>query len=365
MERISNHQLFTLLLLYEIGSTVIFGFSSNAGRAAWIAVLISTFIGVLINVVYLLLMKMNPGLTLVEWYPAQLGVRIGVPISWVYALEFIYDGSRGLCDLKVLIPNTILPKTPAFVIELIFISVIAYALYSGLEAIARLSELFLPVIIILAFLEVVFLFFSDVINIQYMKPFLGKGWGSIWKSVFPLGITQTFGQSIEFTMIWPLVKDSKKIVKNTLGAIISAGIFIAILDILAILVFGENTFSNSTFPMYRLIKVINVGKFIENLDAINILYFLITAFLKLYIHLYCAVKAIQQLTYAKNKNIFIIPICAIVFYMSMNMRIRTAEHIEVGTKVVPYNLWLPLFYVLPIILLTVTLIRKKIMEVKS
>lgn len=360
MERISNSQLFTLLILYEIGSTVIFGFSVEAGRSAWISVLISTFIGVLINIVYFTLMNMNPGLTLIEWFPDQLGVFIGIPISWMYALEFIYDGGRALSDLHILIPSTILPKTPIFVVELIFISIIAYALFSGLETIARLSQVFVLLIVILSLTEFIFLFQSDVINYQYMKPFMGKGWENILKSVFPLGITQTFGQSIEFAMIWPFIKDSKKVVKSTMGAIILAGLFIAFFDIIAILVFGENTFSNSIFPMYRLIKVINVGNFIENLDAINVLYFLSTLFFKLYIHLYCAVKAIQQLTYTKNKNVFIIPVCATVLYLAMNMAKTASEHIEVGTKIVPYNIWLPLFYILPIILLMISWFRKRV-----
>lgn len=360
MERISNYQLFVLVILYEVGSTVIFGFTSSAGRTAWIPVLISALIGILINVVYFRIYKMNPGLTVVEWYPAQFGKWIGIPIAWIYTLEFMYDAGRGMGDLEILVPNTLLPRTPIWIIELIFILVLSYGLFSGIEAIARLGEIFLPIILFLYMLEVVLLFSSDIINVQYIKPLLGKGWKVIFNAVWPLGITQTFGQTLEFTMIWPLVKDQNKILKTTILATVFSGFFIASLNILAIISLGESTFSRSLFPLYELIRLINVGEFIENLDAINVLYFLTTAFFKLYIHLFCALRGLKLLTHSKNNTKLIIIIVSIVFFLGMNMAESTSEHLTVGVEIVPYNLWLPLFYILPIILFIVSSIRRLI-----
>lgn len=363
MERISNYQLFTLVCLYEIGSTIIFGFSSTAGRAAWISVLISSVVGILINIVYFLLMKMNPGLTLVEWYPAQFGKWIGLPISWFYTLEFIYDGARGLADWNFIIPDTILPKTPILIIQVSFIILVAYALFSGIETIARLGELFLPLLLLVYFIQIILIVASNIIHIQYIKPILGKGWNHIFQSVWPLGITQSFGQTIEFTMIWPLISKQEKILKTTILATIISGIFIAALDLFAVLVLGENTFSHSLFPIYKLIRIISVGDFIENLDAVIVLLFLSTSFFKSYIHLWCAIRAIQILTLAKTSRSAVLPVLAIVLYTGMTMAKNSAEHIKTGTEIVPYNLWIPLFYVLPLILLMVTWSRKKLKSV--
>ncbi|MDP4089273.1 MAG: endospore germination permease [Bacillota bacterium] len=360
MERLSNYQLFTLVSLYEIGSTIIFGFASNAGRGAWIAVLISTAAGVAINVVYFILLRMNPGLTLVEWFPAQFGKWIGLPISWIYALEFMYDGGRGLGDLKILVPSTILPRTPVYIIQVTFMILITYALFSGVEIIARLGEMFLPLLLLVYLIDMIFIICSGIIHIQYIKPIMGEGWSSVMKAVWPLGITQTFGQTIEFTMIWPLINKQGKILKATLLATIISGIFIAAIDLLALLVLGENTFSHSLFPIYRMIRVISIGEFIENVDAINVIFFLTTAFFKLFIHLWCAVRAIQILTFSKRNRKAILFVIIIVSYMGMNMAENSAEHLSTGLKIVPYSLWVPLFYVLPILLFIVTLLRKKI-----
>ncbi len=349
----------TLTTLYQIGTTVIFGFASVAGRAAWISVLISTCIGVGINLLYVTLMHMHPGLTLVQWYPKQFGKWLGTPIAWMYPLQLLYVAGRIIGDLRFLIPNTLLPKTPHVIISSIVLIVAAYALFSGIEIIGRLGELFFPIIILLFFTQVILILSSDIINPQYIKPITGKGWKTIWESVWPLGITQTFGQTIEFAMIWPLVKESKKIFKVSAIATIISGIVIASLDILAVLVLGEGTFSRSIFPMFRLIRIINVGNFIENLDAINVLLFLTTAFFKICLHLFAAIRGIQQLSYAKNSRVFILPAIVIVLYLGMNMAANAPEHIEAGLKILPYNLWILLFFVLPGILFIVAWIRNR------
>ena len=139
MEKISNYQLFTLTVLFQIGTTIIFGFASSSGRGAWISVIVSTGIGLLIILLYLTLMKLNPGLTIVQWYPKQFGKWIGVPIAWLYPLEFMYEGGRGIGDLKILFPSTILPKTPPLVVMLLLLALIAYTLFSGIETFGRLG----------------------------------------------------------------------------------------------------------------------------------------------------------------------------------------------------------------------------------
>lgn len=360
MNKITNYQLFTLVVLYEIGTTIIFGFAASAGRAAWISVLISASIGILINIVYFKLMNMNKGLALVEWFPAQFGKWIGVPIAWMYVIEFIYDGGRGIGDLEILIPGTILPKTPIIVVELIFISVLTYALFSGIEVIGRLGEVFFPIIMVMYFIEILLIFGSDIIDVNNIRPYLGEGWKSIWESVWPLGITQSFGQTIEFAMIWPLVKKTEKIMKTTLFATMVSGVFIASLDVLAILVLGENMFTKSTLPLFRMIRIINIGDFAENLDTIGVIYLLTTAFLKICIHLFCAVRGIQLLVNTESKLVAIPLVAISVLYLGANMASSSSEHIEVGLKVIPYNLWFPLFYIFPLVLFVVTMVRNKV-----
>jgi spore germination protein KB len=303
---------------------------------------------------------MNPGLTLVEWYPRQFGRWLGTPIAWMYPLLFIYDAGRALGDLRDLIPTTILPTTPSGVILTIFMAVVAYGLFCGIETIGRLGEVWLPALILLFILELIFIFSSEITHIETLQPVAGQGWRRIWNSVWPLGITQTFGETLGLAMIWPLVKQPEKIMKTTIAATLIVGFFIALLDMVAIAVLGEATFSRSIYPLYVLIQQINIANFLQNLDALGVMYFLTTSFFKISIHLFTAIYAIQKLTKVENCRVFIVPVVVIVLYLGMKMASSVIDHIEAGLKVLPYNLWIPLFLVLPVMLFIVTWIRQKL-----
>jgi hypothetical protein len=57
-----------------------------------------------------------------------------------------------------------------------------FALFSCIEIIVRQGEMFCPILILLFIIEVILIFSSDIINVQYIKPYLGKGWGNILKN---------------------------------------------------------------------------------------------------------------------------------------------------------------------------------------
>jgi spore germination protein KB len=163
-------------------------------------------------------------------------------------------------------------------------------------------------------------------------------------------------------MIWTLCSPSKRIIKTTLFASIVYGILLSSFDALAILVFGEGTFSTSRYPLYRLVKVISVADFLENLDALGILYFMGTAFFKVTIQMYGAIRGIQQLLSLGDSRLLVFPIGAVVFFLGLTMSKSTSEHWFSITYLGQPGLIMYLF--LPGLLLILVLIRKKISNAK-
>ena len=366
MERITNYQLFTITLLYQLGTTIIFGFGSNAGRDAWIAALCSTFLGTIVIMMYIALMRMNPGLTLIQVFPAQLGRWIGTPISWLYPLLFLFDAGRIVGDLRDLVPSTILPNTPPLVFNGLFMLVMAYALFLGIESFARAGENLFSIIILLFLIEVVLLFSSKVINFDYLLPLLDKGWSPIWKEVFPAGITQSYGETIAFAMIWIQTKNPERIMKITIISSLLSGIMIAFSLVLAITIFGEDLFKRSIYPLYTMLGVVNVGDFINNLNPIGVIYFTTTAFFKMYIKIFAAIYAIKQLTRLQSYRVLILPSIIIVLYIGMTVSKNVSEHIfYLALKIVTPYIWVPMFLILPAILFVVTWVKQKVIKRKS
>jgi spore germination protein KB len=359
MIRVSGYQLFATTVFFQLGTTVIFGFASEAGRDAWIAILLSAFIGMFIILGYTALMNMMPGLTLVEWFPKQFGPWLGIPIAWLYPLLFIYDAGRGVSDLKELIPLTLLPGTPTWVILGSLMLVIVYLLFSGVEVIFRLAGLFFPIVFFLFFLELILLLGSRNVHFNNLQPVMGEGWGRVWETVWPFGILQTFGETIEFAMLWTFLKKPGQVAGVNIIAVLVSGFTIAVFDMFAIIILGEGVFQRNIYPLLVLLKQLIISDFLDNLDALGVLYFMVTIFLKVSLHLITAVLSIQKLTYSTGYRLPIILVSVISLWLGSNMARNVSEHIYVGTKIIPYNLWIHLFLVIPGILLIVTWIRMK------
>ncbi|PGN53196.1 spore gernimation protein [Priestia megaterium] len=358
MERISIFQLFTITVFFQIGTTVIFGFSSSAGRDAWLSTLISMIIGMIIILLYTFLMKMNPGLTLVEWFPAQFGRWVGIPIAWLYPPLYMYGSGRILADLKVLIPTTLLPGSPPWFLILALLIVIVYCLFSGIEVLARFTEYLLPVLFVLLIIEVILLFSSGIVDFKNVQPILGKGWGKVWQAVWPVGITQSFAETLILAMIWPAVKKTEKVKKTTLLATLLAGLIISVFNIMEITVLGEDITQRTTYPLYLLIKQISIADFLENLDALISLNMIITAYIKVTIMLFAAIRSIQLLLNMEDNRPLILPVTAITYLMSMTMSTNIVEHLYADI-IFRYYLLIPLIIILPVVLFIVTLIRKR------
>jgi spore germination protein KB len=355
--KISGYQLFAMTFIFQLGTTIIFGFGGEAGKDAWISDLVSLALGLGVVGMYTALKALNPGLTLVQWFPAQLGRWLGTPIAFLYPLMFLYIVGRIIADLRDMVSTTILPGTPLMIISGVFAFIIAYCCYGSVEIIARMSEWIFPIVVIMFLTEVLLLVGSGVLHFHHMLPVLDQGWEPVGKVVFPNGITQRFGETIALAMFWPDAKNQGRITKTTMLATLLAGVMITCFDVLAVWVYGD-LFSRFLYPLYTLLSVISVGNFIENLQMFGVLYFFATALLKSAINLLAALQGIQQLMKMKDFRVLIIPATIVAFVLGLTMSKNIAEHIYYHhfKIVVPY-FWVPLFLILPAILLVVAWTR--------
>ncbi|WP_071394447.1 GerAB/ArcD/ProY family transporter [Bacillus tuaregi] len=361
MERISLSQLFTLTVFYQIGTTIIFGFGASAGKDAWIATIISILLGTLAIGIYLTLAYLQPGLSLVEWFPAQFGKWIGTPIAWMYPLMFLYEMARGLNDVKYLTTSLILEGTPHWAIIVLFLIAVMVLQLCGIEVLGRVGEIFLPYFLIMILLIFILLFVGDFIKAENLQPVTANGWQSIWKAAFPLGASQGFAQTLEFAMIWTLVHaNHKDIVKTTFSACLISGSVILITVFMMIMGLGEYFFKLDIFPLFSLVSMVDIGDIIKNLNIFAALLFIISAIFKITLHMFFAMRSIQLLAKIENSRILIIPMLILSIYLGHSLSDNIQEHLQVAFAIFPYNLWLIFLWILPVILLIVTLIRSAV-----
>lgn len=96
--KISPFQFFSILVLFQFGTTLVVNLGLEAGRDAWIAVLIGTVIGMLIFSLNAYLYTAFPDKLPVEDYRLLLGKYVGSLVGLVYAVLYMFTAARDLVD---------------------------------------------------------------------------------------------------------------------------------------------------------------------------------------------------------------------------------------------------------------------------
>ena len=359
MERgkISKRQLFILMLLFELGSSIVINLGMQAKQDAWLAVLLGTGAGVCLFLVYDYLYHQYEGLPLTQYVRSILGKYLGSLLALLYIFYFFYLSARVLRDFGDLLLTSTLEATPMLVINSMLMLVIGGAVYYGLEVVGRTGEIILPFMIFLALITGVAILFSHIFHIKNLLPVLEGGWKPVMKATFPLTVTFPFGEIIVFSMILPYVNEQAHTRKTGVKAILISGFILITTIITNIAVLGVAQASTEQFPLLTTVGKINVGDFIQRIDAVALSALILGGFFKISIFFYAGINGMKDLFLIQKKKhilILVASFIAVVTVYSVNMDSSFTSHIEIGLKQVPYYLHIPFQIGIPVLLLVIT-----------
>lgn len=227
---------------------------------------------------------------------------------------------------KFVLPLTILTETPPWIITTVFMLLTVYGMYAGIEILTRIAGVLLPVLIVFILLEIILLGASGSLHVNYLMPVLGEGFGRVADTLWPLGIMQTYGQSIEMAVFWHLLNKQGYLGRISVGATLFAGLILVLFNLLAIMALGEHIFQEMMLPSYTILKLSSVSDFLENLEAFGALYFISTSFIKFSIHAITAALCIRELTFAAKDGIPIWITAISTYIIGMTMAGNFSEH---------------------------------------
>lgn len=348
-EKISLFQLFVLIFLFEIGSTVVVGVAIEAKQDAWIAILNATIIGLIIVRMYTFFLVHNPGKNLFEIIKVSFGKWISIVLTLFYIIYFIYLASRVLRDFLELLVTDTFPNTPIEVLSVTFMLVMSYIIYLGLEVFARTSEIFFPYFAIFLILISLFLYIGDDIKMENLKPIMADGFKPIMQTVFPKLIGFPFGELIVFTVFMSYTKNIHKIHMISLLGVLISGAILAYHSFLIISVLGVDYTTRSSFPLLNVVREISVANFIERLDAAVVFIMMLGIFIKVGLFFYGGLKGLEFI-FKLPYRYFAYPIGMLVALFSILIASNYTEHIEEGLDFVPLYLHLPFQIGIPVIL---------------
>ena len=359
--QISGRQLFMLTFLYIVGSAFILlpgSFITAARQDAWLIPLWGTVWGILLACLWLYLMRLHPGLTIVQICRTVAGKTIGSVLALLFIWFFLYISVWITRDVSY-VQLTLMPRTPLSVFHIMFLIIAYYAVTKGFEGIARMSELIMP--LFLLFVMIVVLPMLKEWDWEQFQPVMALDvWGTMRKTnaffSFP------FLETVCFTMIIPLVK--KKASLPFLAGIGLGGLFLSLLVFMIIGIMGVSRPSHLLIPVYNLATEVEIARFIEHIEVVLFVVYLGALYIQLSILYYCTVAGLCQLFKLKQRAVVGLPFILII----SGLAITYAENIVKDLKwtdqyaFIHSSLYGILLPVLLIVLTWVRTYRRKVRE---
>ena len=353
--QISVRQFMLLIITFVISTADVFVpafVAQEAKQDAWISVILGTLGGlVTINIAITLALR-YPNKTIIQYSCDILGKPLGTLIGVSYTYFFLrvaWSVTRQLEEIFVIAFN---PEIPYYVFGILTIIVAIYAVFSGLEVIARINEILLPwgmgILLFIAFINI------PNIDLNKLLPVFYNGYVPSLKGAF--FIHTWMSEAVLFLQIIPYVKEKQKIRRAMNISIIVLG-FSLMIGIMTITVFGAALTAKLLLPALEYVRYAKLGYYIQNLDISIMIVWTSGIFVKIALAYFAGTLALSQLLGLKSYKNIIIPVGAMLIIFSL-VSGKTLTDVLFFLKYILPFFFLFIALILPLLLLTVSLIRK-------
>ncbi|MGF6948173.1 hypothetical protein QF028_000678 [Neobacillus sp. B4I6] len=180
------------------------------------------------------------------------------------------------------------------------------------------------------------------------------------KKAVPKAINFPFGETVVIMMFFPFLSNKQNIRKIGLSSLVIGGILLTVNSIMMISTLGPEIYSQDLFTLLAATQMVSVADFLERFDALVILMMVAGVFFKVGGFTFGASIAISQLFKLKQTRSVLIALGLIITPLSLISSPNYVEHLVFGFKFyVPYFMTL-LQIMVPILLLFIAMIRKKL-----
>lgn len=285
-----------------------------AEKDAWISVILTTVIGILLAIIYSTIFLKNPGLTIFDIVEKKLGSFFRIFIGLLLMLYYFLDSISVLRQFIYFMIDTVMQQTPSYVLGSITVLIALYAIYQGIEVVSRVNL----IIIIVSFLSFAIstLFYLKEMNFSQLLPILDTPWNKI-----VLGGVPTLGWFSEVAIIIllaPYLQNIKNVRKVAITGMVITAFSLTWTMIGTIAVFGAEILPMYQYPTFSVFRIIEVADFIERIDALFIAVWMGTMVMKLTIFLFSSLLCFFQTFRIKHKKPFLLPFGVLVLSFCLN-----------------------------------------------
>ncbi|WP_208591119.1 GerAB/ArcD/ProY family transporter [Gracilibacillus suaedae] len=315
-EKISDKQILVAVPSFVIGIGILSLPQSIASITmasdGWVSLLIGGVITIIITWSVAKLSASFPHQSFINYASTIVTRPIASVLTFLFAIQATSITSLQVRQIADIAKHYLLKETPVEIISLTFLLLIIYAVAGSRIGLFRLNTMFLPFVLIVA--AIVIVFNINWFDLAFLSPTFETSF-----SGYIEGVKNSVLSYAGFTILWfyiTIVKEPKQTPKMAvLGMCIPVVLYI-FLYLTCILVFGNSVTSNLQYPTIELAKILEIpGGILERFESLFFVIWIMAIFNTTAMTFDIAVLALHSIfaNVGKMKVIFIIgPIAYVI-----------------------------------------------------
>jgi spore germination protein KB len=351
--KISGLQLALLLTAVLEGTFYLFSFTVNLSKQnTWLTVLVSFMTIVPFGYIYARLIKRFPGRNLAAIHNMIYGRYLGVAVSSFYLVYFLLALSFATKDVADFYSILFMRETPQEIMLIVFTCVCAYAVWHGIEVLARIAPFAVTALSLIIIVSTIMLLpkmsFANFLPIGEL-PLIDLIHGTQIMAEIHFGVVVIIFLPIAFA-----VNNQRQVERALFVGLLTGVAFFFLIAIRNTAVLG-NTEPVFSWPSFRAFRLINLG-FLSRLDILFTFGLTFGRFLLCSIYFYITALLLSQLLGLRTYLPLLFPLGCLTVILAMINYSSTTEHFQ-SAQNVEIMLFFPVMFIFPPLSLLIAKIR--------
>ncbi|MDN8590617.1 spore germination protein [Paenibacillus sp. 11B] len=318
----------------------------------WISIILSGLLVMLLGIILVTLCRRFPGKTVFQFTEEITGKWIAYILGAAIILYFLAISAFEIRVMAEVTRLYLLEGTPVWAIVMVFMWVGFYLISGGINSMARLYEIILPIALIL-FVLAIFLS-SSLFEINNLRPVLGEGIMPVFKGLKSSMLAYT-GYEVMF-VVMAFMKNPEKGKKAMLWGILISMVIYLITLVMVVGSLSIEGMRTRTWPTLDLMRSFEIeGLFFERFESLLLVIWIMQIFSTFTITHYAASLGCSQLF--KKKMLPFLIILLPISYITAMLPQNVDETFKLGNFLGDASIYL--FGILPLLLLLLSMLRKK------
>jgi len=361
-DRITTPQAAVIIINYVLGTGILTlpRTSTEVVQTpdTWLTVILGGLIAMMAGIILVKLSQQFPGKTFYQYSQEIIGKWLGGLLSLLVVCYFLIMSGFHARSLAEVTNFFLLEGTPSWAILMPFMWTSLYLVIGGINPIARLFEMVLPITVGI-FLVIAFMGFK-IFEVDNLRPVLGLGIIPVLKGIKTTALSYTGFEGM--VIIVAFMKQPNKAVKAVLVGMFIPLIFYVITVVMVVGALSIDGVTTRTWPTLELIRSFEMpGLLFERFESLLFAIWLMQMFTCFTFGHYAASLGLAQL-FQKNIHPFIYGLLPIIYVIAMTP--KNINEVFKHGDMVGNSAWF-LFGLQPLLLVLVLRLKKRKHEIKS